>query len=76
MALVFQPIYDVTTGRCFAVEALTRFSGQPVRSPDVWFAEAHELGVGVELELGRGAKGPDMPAPAPVTGRPLPQRRA
>jgi EAL domain-containing protein (putative c-di-GMP-specific phosphodiesterase class I) len=49
--LAFQPIYDVTTGRCFAVEALTRFSGQPLRTPDLWFAEAHEMGVGVELEL-------------------------
>ena len=53
MALVFQPIYDVTTGRCFAGEALTRFSGQPVRSPDVWFAEAHELGVGVSSSSSR-----------------------
>lgn len=48
---VFQPIYDLTSGGCFAVEALARFSGRPTRSPDVWFAEAHEMGVGVELEV-------------------------
>ncbi len=47
----FQPIFDIRTGECFAVEALARFSGQPNRPPDVWFAEAHEMGVGVELEL-------------------------
>ncbi len=48
---VFQPVFDLTSGECFAVEALARFAGQPRRTPDVWFAEAHELGVGLELEL-------------------------
>ena len=48
---VFQPVFDLTSGKCFAVEALARFSGQPGRTPDVWFAEAHAAGVGVELEV-------------------------
>ena len=48
---VFQPVYELTSGDCFAVEALARFSGQPKLTPDVWFAEAHEMRVGVELEL-------------------------
>lgn len=48
---VFQPVFDLTTGKCFAVEALARFSGRPSRTPDVWFAEAHAMGVGVELEV-------------------------
>jgi EAL domain-containing protein (putative c-di-GMP-specific phosphodiesterase class I) len=48
---VFQPIYDLTSGECFAVEALARFEGPPLRSPDFWFAAAHEIGLGVELEL-------------------------
>jgi EAL domain-containing protein (putative c-di-GMP-specific phosphodiesterase class I) len=47
----FQPVFDITGGDCFAVEALARFSAQPKRTPDVWFAEAHEMGVGVELEI-------------------------
>ncbi len=47
----FQPVFDITGGECCAVEALARFSGQPKRSPDIWFAEAHEIGVGVELEI-------------------------
>ena len=48
---VFQPVYDLTSGETFAVEALARFSGQPRRSPDLWFAEAREMGVGNELEV-------------------------
>jgi EAL domain-containing protein (putative c-di-GMP-specific phosphodiesterase class I) len=48
---VFQPVYEITSGECFAVEALARFSGQPKRTPDCWFAEAHAMGVGVDLEV-------------------------
>ncbi len=48
---VFQPVFDLTSGKCFGVEALARFSGQPSRAPDVWIAEAHAMGVGVELEV-------------------------
>jgi EAL domain-containing protein (putative c-di-GMP-specific phosphodiesterase class I) len=48
---VFQPEFDLRSGACFAVEALARFSGLPRRSPDVWFAEARQMGVGVALEL-------------------------
>lgn len=48
---VFQPVFDITNGDCFAVEALARFAGRPKRGPAVWFAEAHALGVGMELEI-------------------------
>ncbi len=48
---VFQPIVDIRTGATFAVEALTRFTDEPRRSPDVWFDEAHTVGRGMELEL-------------------------
>ncbi len=48
---VFQPVFDIASGECFAVEALARFSGRPKRPPDDWFASAHTLGVGVELEV-------------------------
>ncbi|MGA3214934.1 MAG: EAL domain-containing protein [Acidimicrobiales bacterium] len=48
---LFQPVYDLTSRKCFAVEALARFAGQPKRTPDLWFAEAHAMGVGVELEV-------------------------
>jgi EAL domain-containing protein (putative c-di-GMP-specific phosphodiesterase class I)/putative methionine-R-sulfoxide reductase with GAF domain len=47
---VFQPIFDLSNGECFAVEALARFSGRPKQSPEDWFGEAYGSGVGVELE--------------------------
>ena len=32
-------------------EALSRFAGHPTRGPEEWFADAHAVGLGVELEL-------------------------
>ena len=49
--MVYQPIADVATGRVVGVEALSRFPGDPVRSPDVWFAEAERVGMGADLQL-------------------------
>lgn len=48
---VFQPIYGLDDGRLLAVEALTRFDTDPAFPPEVWFAEAATVGLGVELEL-------------------------
>ncbi len=48
---VYQPIYDLETGRVIACEALARFPGDPERGPDRWFAEAWDVGLGVPLEL-------------------------
>lgn len=50
-ATVFQPIVWLRSGQTWAVEALTRFSAEPRRTPDVWFDEAHAVGRGVDLEL-------------------------
>jgi len=47
----FQPIVDLRSGRAVGAEALARFAQLPVRPPDMWFAEAASLGLGVELEL-------------------------
>ena len=49
--IVFQPVFDLRDGSVFAVEALARFSGEPYRAPDLWLADAHAAGLGVELEL-------------------------
>jgi EAL domain-containing protein (putative c-di-GMP-specific phosphodiesterase class I) len=49
--IVVQPIADLETGRVVGVEALTRFNSTPDRTPDVWFVEAAEVGLGLELEL-------------------------
>jgi EAL domain-containing protein (putative c-di-GMP-specific phosphodiesterase class I) len=51
IATVFQPIVDLSTGRVKGLEALSRFPSAPVRTPDVWFAEAARVGLGQELEI-------------------------
>lgn len=51
ITMVFQPIVDLVTSRVVGVEALARFSAQPQRRPDEWFAEAAVAGLGTELEL-------------------------
>ena len=37
---VFQPVVDLTRGTVVGYEALTRFDGYPVASPDEWFGAA------------------------------------
>jgi EAL domain-containing protein (putative c-di-GMP-specific phosphodiesterase class I) len=49
--MVFQPVYDLEAGDVFAYEALARFQIEPYRPPSDWFADAAEVGLGVELEL-------------------------
>lgn len=49
--MVYQPVFDLTDGRPVGAEALCRFELAPARAPDVWFAEAAEVGLGVELEV-------------------------
>jgi EAL domain-containing protein (putative c-di-GMP-specific phosphodiesterase class I) len=49
--MVFQPVYDLEAGDVFAYEALARFPMEPYRPPSDWFADAAEVGLGVELEL-------------------------
>ena len=49
--VVYQPIFDLRDGTPVGAEALCRFQVAPLRSPDVWFAEAAEVGLGIELEI-------------------------
>jgi EAL domain-containing protein (putative c-di-GMP-specific phosphodiesterase class I)/CheY-like chemotaxis protein len=51
ITMVFQPIVDLLTSRIVGVEALARFSAQPQRRPDEWFAEAATVGLDTDLEL-------------------------
>ncbi len=51
LSIAFQPIVELSTERIFGYEALARFDVTPYRSPDVWFREAHEHQLGIELEL-------------------------
>ena len=48
---VFQPIVDLAHGVVVGVEALSRFSAEPLQSPDLWFACAGQVGLRVDLEL-------------------------
>ncbi|HWJ98360.1 MAG TPA: EAL domain-containing response regulator, partial [Acidimicrobiales bacterium] len=50
-AIAFQPIAELATGTVIGYEGLARFASEPLRPPDHWFAEAAEVGRGVELEL-------------------------
>jgi EAL domain-containing protein (putative c-di-GMP-specific phosphodiesterase class I)/CheY-like chemotaxis protein len=49
--IVVQPIVELTDGRPVAVEALTRFSAVPTRTPAEWFEHADRVGRRVPLEL-------------------------
>jgi EAL domain-containing protein (putative c-di-GMP-specific phosphodiesterase class I) len=48
--LVFQPICDLGTRSVTGYEVLSRFPGDAGRTPDIWFAEAAEVDMGVALE--------------------------
>ncbi len=50
MRIVVQPVVELATGRAGGYEALTRIDAEPIRSPDEWFAQAHRVGLGIELE--------------------------
>jgi EAL domain-containing protein (putative c-di-GMP-specific phosphodiesterase class I)/response regulator of citrate/malate metabolism len=49
--VVFQPIVDLREVRTVGVEALSRFSAEPLQTPDLWFADAELAGLRSELEV-------------------------
>jgi EAL domain-containing protein (putative c-di-GMP-specific phosphodiesterase class I) len=49
--MAFQPIVELESNRTVGVEALARFRSALDQSPDRWFHEAAQVGVGLELEL-------------------------
>ncbi|MDR5867112.1 sensor domain-containing phosphodiesterase [Halomonas koreensis] len=51
VAIVYQPIYHLGQRRVVGYESLARFSAEPYRTPDVWFAEARRVGAGERLEM-------------------------
>jgi EAL domain-containing protein (putative c-di-GMP-specific phosphodiesterase class I) len=51
LSIVYQPICDIETRRPIGLECLARFSAEPYRSPDIWFAEAAQVSLGASLEL-------------------------
>lgn len=51
ISFVFQPIFDLTTNILVGTEALARFEDAPYQPPDIWFADAHSVGLGIDMEL-------------------------
>jgi PAS domain S-box-containing protein len=51
LRVLLQPIADVDQQRIAGMEALARFADEPYRPPNVWFAEAWDVGLGEDLEL-------------------------
>ncbi|MFC3282610.1 sensor domain-containing phosphodiesterase [Litchfieldella rifensis] len=51
ISMVYQPIYNVAKEVLVGFESLARFSMIPVRTPDVWFKEASQVGLDVPLEI-------------------------
>ena len=49
--ILHQPIVALGTLKPVGVECLARFADAQQRSPDKWFCEAAEIGMGVELEM-------------------------
>ena len=50
LSVAFQPIVELHDRQPVGFEALARFNLEPARSPDTWFSEAREAGLGHQLE--------------------------
>jgi EAL domain-containing protein (putative c-di-GMP-specific phosphodiesterase class I) len=51
ISTLYQPIWRLENSRPLGFECLSRFSDAPSHSPQAWFAEATEVGLGAPLEL-------------------------
>jgi PAS domain S-box-containing protein len=67
MYVVLQPIVDIDGRRIAGMEALARFNAEPRRPPNLWFGEAWDVGLGIDLELHAVELAcrrlPELPAP-------------
>ncbi len=52
ISMAYQPIFDLASTVPSGFEALCRFATTPYRTPDIWFAEAAQIGRQLDLELG------------------------
>jgi len=43
----YQPIFDLSNNKIAGFEALSRFPDLPLNAPDIWFREAHAIGMGI-----------------------------
>lgn len=49
--IVYQPIYDILGEKITGLESNLRFFTTPYRTPDIWFNEAAQVGLGENLEM-------------------------
>ncbi|NSX54579.1 EAL domain-containing protein [Sulfitobacter sp. 1151] len=49
--IFYQPIMDAKTRTAKGYEALCRFHHEPYRTPDLWFEDARQVGLQVDLEI-------------------------
>lgn len=57
ISTLYQPIWRLENPRPLGFECLSRFSAAPNHSPQGWFAEAAEVGLGASLELAAAERG-------------------
>lgn len=50
-SMVYQPLWNIGSGKIFGFECLARFSADPARDPKSWFEEAGSVGMLADLEL-------------------------
>jgi EAL domain-containing protein (putative c-di-GMP-specific phosphodiesterase class I) len=50
-SMVVQPVYELAGATVVGCEALARFTPEPLRTPDRWFEDADNAGLGLQLEL-------------------------
>ena len=49
--IYYQPIYSLNTNKISGYESLSRFFVEPYRTPNIWFDEAAQFGLGEALEM-------------------------
>jgi len=47
----YQPIFNIQTNQIAGFESLSRFNTETYRTPDIWFKEASQVGMGEKLEI-------------------------
>lgn len=51
LSVVYQPIFDLASPAPVGFESLSRFAVEPRQTPDKWFSQAADIGLGVDLEF-------------------------
>jgi diguanylate cyclase (GGDEF)-like protein/PAS domain S-box-containing protein len=64
--VLFQPLLDLRTARIAGFESLARFNTPTHRPPNVWFSQAHRVGLGPRLEAAALRKALSTPGRPPA----------